>query len=52
MTDRLDREHELSSLAFTDALTGLPNRAPGWLEGLLAGVGRRPTATPRTSPCC
>ena len=27
VTARLDREHELSSLAFTDALTGLPNRA-------------------------
>jgi diguanylate cyclase (GGDEF)-like protein/PAS domain S-box-containing protein len=27
VTARLDREHELSSLAFTDPLTGLPNRA-------------------------
>jgi diguanylate cyclase (GGDEF)-like protein/PAS domain S-box-containing protein len=27
VTARLDREHELSSLAFADPLTGLPNRA-------------------------
>jgi diguanylate cyclase (GGDEF)-like protein/PAS domain S-box-containing protein len=38
VTDRLDREHELSSLAFTDALTGLPNRAAQRtvMTGLLA----------------
>jgi diguanylate cyclase (GGDEF)-like protein/PAS domain S-box-containing protein len=38
VTARLDREHELSSLAFTDALTGLPNRAAQRLamNGLLA----------------
>ena len=38
VTARLDREHELSSLAFTDPLTGLPNRAAQRvvLDGLLA----------------
>jgi diguanylate cyclase (GGDEF)-like protein len=38
VTARLDREHELSSLAFTDALTGLPNRAAQRVvtDGLLA----------------
>jgi diguanylate cyclase (GGDEF)-like protein/PAS domain S-box-containing protein len=38
VTARLDREHELSSLAFTDPLTGLPNRAAQrvTLNGLLA----------------
>jgi len=38
VTDRLDREHELSSLAFTDPLTGLPNRAAQRMAmaGLLA----------------
>ncbi|PZA19756.1 hypothetical protein DMO24_19055, partial [Modestobacter versicolor] len=37
VTARLDREHELSSLAFTDPLTGLPNRAAQRvvLDGLL-----------------
>ena len=37
VTARLDREHELSSLAFTDPLTGLPNRAAQQvlLDGLL-----------------
>jgi diguanylate cyclase (GGDEF)-like protein/PAS domain S-box-containing protein len=46
VTARLDREHELSSLAFTDPLTGLPNRAAQRvvMSGLLAGLTDR-TAT-------
>ena len=44
VTARLDREHELSSLAFTDPLTGLPNRAAQRLAttGLLAGLADTP----------
>jgi diguanylate cyclase (GGDEF)-like protein/PAS domain S-box-containing protein len=38
VTARLDREHQLSSLAFVDPLTGLPNRAAqrGAMHALLA----------------
>ncbi|WP_138757654.1 putative bifunctional diguanylate cyclase/phosphodiesterase [Modestobacter altitudinis] len=45
VTARLDRELELSSLAYTDPLTGLPNRAAqrGALDDLLAGLAD-PTA--------
>ncbi len=45
VTARLDRELQLSSLAYTDPLTGLPNRAAqqGALEELLAGLAD-PTA--------
>jgi len=40
VTDRHDREHELSSLAYTDALTGLPNRTAqrSLLGEVLAGL--------------
>jgi diguanylate cyclase (GGDEF)-like protein/PAS domain S-box-containing protein len=50
VTARLDREHELSSLAFTDPLTGLPNRAAqrvamgGLLAGLTAGTATEDVA--------
>ena len=46
VTARLDREHELSSLAFTDPLTGLPNRTAQRvvMSGLLAELTDR-TAT-------
>ena len=39
VTARLDREHQLSSLAFVDPLTGLPNRAAQRLamQAVLAG---------------
>ncbi|WP_164702993.1 bifunctional diguanylate cyclase/phosphodiesterase [Modestobacter sp. KNN46-3] len=45
VTARLDREHELRSLAFVDPLTGLPNRAAQRLAlaGLLAGADDAPT---------
>ncbi|WP_249522943.1 putative bifunctional diguanylate cyclase/phosphodiesterase [Modestobacter marinus] len=45
VTARLDREHELRSLAFVDPLTGLPNRAAQRLAlaGLLAGGDDGPT---------
>jgi diguanylate cyclase (GGDEF)-like protein/PAS domain S-box-containing protein len=40
ITVRTDREHELSSLAFTDPLTGLPNRTAQQvvMERLLSGL--------------
>ncbi|MGY5885740.1 putative bifunctional diguanylate cyclase/phosphodiesterase [Modestobacter lacusdianchii] len=42
VTARRDREHELSSLAFTDPLTGLPNRA-AQLVALTELLGRLPS---------
>jgi diguanylate cyclase (GGDEF)-like protein/PAS domain S-box-containing protein len=44
ITARQDREHELNSLAFTDALTGLPNRAAQRMAtaDLLAGLPAAP----------
>jgi diguanylate cyclase (GGDEF)-like protein/PAS domain S-box-containing protein len=49
VTARLDREHELSSLAYTDPLTGLPNRAAQRvvLDDLLAELAA-PSAGPQT----